>query len=696
MSLAPPADDPTVMPPEPAIVPEPLQPVLSLLTQGLNVHATRLDALARAVTRLERGAAQQVEEADHARAEAEKRAAEAFARAEAAEQAADARLAASEARAAATNAALERRIAEMEARLEAVPPAFEELRSRSAQLELARGQHERELSARSAEIAEAREAHASLASRVDACATAAALASAEAQFHEAQGQQREELAESNSRQRRLAMQVNALEESHSQMHSLLSEQQQAVATLQKGQADGAAEAESQRVKLVELSGAHAELDAAQVQLNDTVQLGLARAVAAAEATRDDSERVSSAIAELEGWQRRLERLENDLSAAERRVDGAADEMRRQATHLENSQRNAMLQASQQVALHVKAMSGDLLRELQQKASIQDTQGLFDAMHKQFLSLREAHRALVVHVEAQGAAAETVADEAASAALQAQGALRGSEKVLEETQAWVKSQLDSVLGGAAPPPPMITMQQPQQSSMVAAAPAPPPGGGVLAQLQYRVDALEMRGRHMAAAVDDVSSPRGGVAHRLRDELYNDLKAELGKKLPSLDQVHSLQATLSAHVQRLPAVANYPHGRWTWNRGKLRASGGRSNPPLIPWSSEKLNTAPNALGWIADRAYIEVNASGMYAVLCAAFVPGAPAIGVVVNGQAVLRRVATGRQQVVDSSGQIAGSSLRDVILLAPGSKVAIQCEASPTAAGSPLHDAHGFLELKKLW
>ena len=32
------------------------------------------------------------------------------------------------------------------------------------------------------------------------------------------------------------MQVNALEESHSQMHSLLSEQQQAVATLQKGQA----------------------------------------------------------------------------------------------------------------------------------------------------------------------------------------------------------------------------------------------------------------------------------------------------------------------------------------------------------------------------------------------------------------------------------------------------------------------------
>jgi hypothetical protein len=44
-----------------------------------------------------------------------------------------------------------------------------------------------------------------------------------------------------------------------------------------------------------------------------------------------------------------------------------------------------------VALHVKALSGDLLRELAGKATIADTQQLFDAMHKQFLSLREAHR-----------------------------------------------------------------------------------------------------------------------------------------------------------------------------------------------------------------------------------------------------------------------------------------------------------------
>ena len=103
----------------------------------------------------------------------------------------------------------------------------------------------------------------------------------------------------------------------------------------------------------------------------------------------------------------------------------------------------MLQASQQIALHVKAMSGDLLREIGGKATIEDTQQLFDAMHKQFLSLREAHRALVSQVEAHAAAAETVADEAATAALQAQGALRGSEKLREETHEWVRQQLDSV-------------------------------------------------------------------------------------------------------------------------------------------------------------------------------------------------------------------------------------------------------------
>lgn len=165
-------------------------------------------------------------------------------------------------------------------------------------------------------------------------------------------------------------------------------------------------------------------------------------MASAEATRDDADRVTTALAGLEGWSRRLERLETDTTAAERKMEGAADEMRRQATHLEASQRNSMLQASQQVALHVKALSGDLLRELGGKATIADTQQLFDAMHKQFLSLREAHKTLVAHVEAQGAAAETVAEEAASAALQAEGALRGSERVREETQEWVRLQLES--------------------------------------------------------------------------------------------------------------------------------------------------------------------------------------------------------------------------------------------------------------
>ena len=66
MAEAMPPTSPTSPPPA-AVVPEPLQPVLSLLTQGVNVHASRLDALARAMQRMERGAVQ----AEAARAEAD-------------------------------------------------------------------------------------------------------------------------------------------------------------------------------------------------------------------------------------------------------------------------------------------------------------------------------------------------------------------------------------------------------------------------------------------------------------------------------------------------------------------------------------------------------------------------------------------------------------------------------------------------
>jgi chromosome segregation ATPase len=100
--------------------------------------------------------------------------------------------------------------------------------------------------------------------------------------------------------------------------------------------------------MAQLATVQAQLEQAQAQLSDTVQLGLARAVAAAETMRDDSDRISSALAELEGWSRRLERLEVDLSAAERRLDGAAEELRRQAASLEGAQRTSMLSATQQV------------------------------------------------------------------------------------------------------------------------------------------------------------------------------------------------------------------------------------------------------------------------------------------------------------------------------------------------------------
>ena len=46
--------------------------------------------------------------------------------------------------------------------------------------------------------------------------------------------------------------------------------------------------------------------------------------------------------------------------------------------------------------------------------------------------------------------------------------------------------------------------------------------------------------------------------------------------------------------------------------------------------------------------------------------------------------------------MAGSSLRDVLSLSPGSRVAVQCDVTSAIAGSPMHDAHGLLEIKKLW
>ena len=94
------------------------------------------------------------------------------------------------------------------------------------------------------------------------------------------------------------------------------------------------------------------------------------------------------------------------------------------------------------------------------------------------------------------------------------------------------------------------------------------------------------------------------------------------MPTVEQVELIRATLSAHIERQPLTPHVAHARWTWTRGKLRAaSGGRSQPPLVPWTSERLNTSPGTYGWLADRAFIDVNMSGMYVVACAVFVPAA---------------------------------------------------------------------------
>ena len=125
--------------------------------------------------------------------------------------------------------------------------------------------------------------------------------------------------------------------------------------------------------------------------------------------------------------------------------------------------------------------------------------------------------------------------------------------------------------------------------------------------------------------------------------------------------------------------------------------------LPRSTKRMRTvSPIALSrclttgrWVTDRAHVEVLTGGMFVVSCAIFVPGAPSIGICVNGQTVLRRSSSTRQ-VVDSTGLVVGSSLRDVLSLSPGSRVAVQCEISSTVGGMAMHEAHGLLEIKKLW
>ena len=234
--------------------------------------------------------------------------------------------------------------------------------------------------------------------------------------------------------------------------------------------------------------------------------------------------------------------------------------------------------------------------------------------------------------------------------------------------------------------------------------------LLAPLEARLEALELGRRRLEVAVEEGVGQRWKEQFRdqfsardavLRDAVKLQLRDELHQmRVPTLEHVQSLHETLSNHIQRLPATQGMPHGRWTWTRGRMRAASGRSQPPLLPWNSERLNTSPATFSWSADKAHIEVLQSGMYVVACAVFVPGAPPVGITVNGQTVLRRgprSVTSSRQVIDASGLVAGSSLRDVLSLAPSSRVAVNCEVNLASLDSArMQDAHALLEIKKLW
>ena len=709
--------------------------VQTLLTQGLNAHAARLDAISRAVMQLERTLVQQAEEAQLSRAEAERQAAEAHARAEMAEERASAAVRAADARALAAEEALERRVASLEAQLASVPGALEDLRTRATKQELRAGVQEREVTARAAEIAECREKHASLEARVATCPSADELRAAEDAMRAAAEAQRAEIEAVDGRARAAAMQASGLHDGHASLERVIAEQHAAIGAVQSAVTDSERNAESLGAQLGALAAVQKSLEASQAALNESTQSGLARAVSHAEAVRSDKEKIVGAIDEMGSWGRRLDRLETDLSEFERRVNSAADMMKRQAEHLESAQRGSAADATQQVALHVKALSGDLLRELATKAAIEDTKQLFDALHRQLATLRESHKSLVTRVEAQGAAAELVADEAAAANLQAQGALRGSDRLREETQSWLSRQLESrptsteletaaaaaadlavrdalslekvletTFVGMPVPPAVPADGAGGNASLWAPHPAPAsahldalrgvqlpntPAGTLLryvrdllvSPIESRLENVELGCRHLELGLQEEGRARSAE----RDELL--------RKLPSLDQVQTLQGTLNQHVQRLPAVVVYPHGRWAWKGGRLRASARapQLQPPSVPWSSERLNTAPDTFVWGHDRPYIEVSQSGLFSIATTVFAPGAPTIAVAVNGQPVLRRIASTRQ-MVDASGMIAGVTIRDVISVSPGARVSVLCDVGNVGLG----DAHAVLEMKKLW
>ena len=77
-----------------------------------------------------------------------------------------------------------------------------------------------------------------------------------------------------------------------------------------------------------------------------------------------------------------------------------------------------------MALHVRALGADLLKELQSKAAVDETQQLFAALQAQYASLDGRHRALEAQMEGSAVAAESLFSEAEAASMQARAQLQG--------------------------------------------------------------------------------------------------------------------------------------------------------------------------------------------------------------------------------------------------------------------------------
>ena len=670
-------------------VPSAFQPVISLLTHGLNVHGAKLDALAQQLTQ---------QQQQHAAERAAHTQEVASLRAELAE----------------SQKAQTTRLDELARQLEL---GTGELARRLGESVGERERRLSEVNARAAALEQNQSAHAAALQqgRDEAARLAAALTSAAS----AASATAAEVAGLREAQRGQAAAVQA------ELQRLAEAQRGATAALQasvdeaKRGVDGVdaavgAEAQARREAQTRLETAlatKASVEKVEAYNDERVQ-----AEAAVEA------RGAAALAALadraEGWaadaKEAAENQEALWRAEAARLDGrqaAAEEAHRRALHAHGQQAaRHVKQLGRELLLEVRARVSELAAEL--GAGPEGIAGLRRAtagLDARTSALESRQASMANQIEMHAVATEQLAAEASSAALQAHGALKLTDRRREESDralathaTTLRAELDATAAEAAAAAVRMAVASnadeipagydgltPSELTLRAERRPDQPALG-RGTVEQRVAAAETRLEALQRTVAAAAEERA----RLKEELLIELARKAG-----IDEVEKLRASLFEHTGGLPDALRplrdeLQLGRWVWKAAshlKL-AAGGKKELACMPWGAERANHWPDNFGWSKDRAHIAVAQPGLYAVSCGAFSAGAqPTLSLVVNGVVVLRRA--GGTARADPSGRVAGTSLRDYVTLPADAKVAVALEVhgdGVTGVG-----AQGFLELRKL-